>query len=78
MTPHFFIIKNQKKDADEILTAYAEAIELAKSHGKKPGERFDEEFWEVIHKREDMHKLKELKIKEEQPNNEGEEWKNPK
>ena len=82
MKPHLFIIKNQEKDLDEILLVYIEAIELAKSHGKKPGERFDEEFWEVIHKREDSYKLKELKteedIKEHLGNNEGEEWKKSK
>ena len=78
MEPHFFILRNQAKDLDEILSAYTEAIELAKSHGKKPGERFDEEFWEIMKKRENVHKLKEVKPEEVLGDNEGEEWKKPK
>jgi len=60
MELHYFAIKNQTKDLDEILSVYTEAIELAKSHGKKTGERFDEEFWEIMRKRENVHKLKEV------------------
>jgi len=81
MDYHIFAIKNDK-DRNEILDVYEEVMALAKLHGKKPGDRFDEEFWEIMHKREDVHKLKELKtcedVEEHFGNNEGEEWKKPK
>jgi len=34
-------------DTNKLIEVYEEAIKLAQSHGKKVGERFDEEFWEV-------------------------------
>lgn len=47
-------------DSDMLLDVYEKAIELAKSRGKKPGERFDKEFQEMLEYTENQHKIKVL------------------
>lgn len=52
-------------DSKMLLEVYEQAIELAKKNGKKAGERIDEEFFEVLAKKECLHKINRMKTADE-------------